>query len=231
MSRVTAVISAYKCDKWLEGRITNLLEQDEHPKIIAVAQEESREQPILEKYPDVLKIYTLETPTVYRAWNIGIKAARTEYITNANADDRLYAGSLKKMADILDKEKTYGMVYTDIDVVTEIDGPVRTAFKWMEGGLAELIKGCFLGPMPMWRRKLHDRFGYFDEAYKSAGDYDYWMRLAHGGVKFYHVRDWKAGAYLSHQASVEKREPLLSLWEANNIRMKYREAANAQIRG
>jgi glycosyltransferase involved in cell wall biosynthesis len=163
---------------------------------------------------------------IYEAWNIGIKAAQTPYITNANCDDRLYPGALKKMADILDKETTYGVVYANQDIVTEIGGDPIGQFTWAEGGLKELMQGCFVGPMPMWRRKLHDRYGYFDENYKSAGDYEYWLRLANGGVKFYHVRDWASGAYLQRKNSVEHREPLRSLWETNNIRMRYREVAN-----
>jgi len=35
---------------------------------------------------------------------------------------------------------------------------------------------------PMWRRSLHDRFGYFDESYTSAGDYEFWVRCAMRGA-------------------------------------------------
>jgi glycosyltransferase involved in cell wall biosynthesis len=224
--RVTAVVSAYYAEEYLDGRITNLLEQDEHPHIIAIAQKGSKEAEILAGYDKVLTILTNDVPGIYEAWNIGIKAAQTPYITNANCDDRLYPGALKRMADILDKETTYGVVYANQDIVTEIGGDPIGQFTWAEGGLPELMKGCFIGPMPMWRRKLHDRYGYFDENYKSAGDYEYWLRLANGGVKFYHVRDWASGAYLQRKNSVEHREPLRSLWETNNIRMRYREVAN-----
>ena len=224
--RVTAIVSAYFAEEYLDGRITNLLDQDEHPHIIAIAQKCSKEAEILASYDKVLTILTNDIPGIYEAWNIGIRAAQTPYITNANCDDRLYPGALKKMADILDKETTYGVVYANQDIVTEIDGNPIGQFKWAEGGLPELMKGCFLGPMPMWRRQLHDRYGYFDENYKSAGDYEYWLRLAKGGVKFYHVRDWTSGAYLQRKNSVEHREPLRSLWETNNIRMKYREVVH-----
>jgi len=229
--RVTAIVSAYYAEKYLGGRINNLLGQEENPKIIIVCKRGSIEHRIADDnyraYKSIDYILTEDIPGVYEAWNMGIKAAQTPYVTNANCDDRLYPGALKRMADILDKETTYGLVYADSDIVTEIDGKPVQRFNWMEGGLPELMKGCFIGPMPMWRKKLHDRYGYFDEDYKSAGDYDFWMRLAHGGVKFYHVRGDALGAYLSRQNSVERREPLRSLWEANNIRMKYREVANA----
>lgn len=225
--RVTAIVSAYYADEYIEGRIENLLEQTEKVDIVAVAQKGSKEAEILARYPQVVTILTDDIPGVYEAWNIAIKASNTPYITNANSDDRLAPHALKKMADILDKESTYSLVYPDVAIVEEIGGNPVGEYRWNEGGLKDLIKGCFVGPMPMWKASLHKRFGYFDESYKSAGDYEFWMRLMSKGVKFYHVRGEPLGVYLKRQNSVEHREPLRSLWEANNIRMKYREAANA----
>ena len=223
--RVTAIISAYFAEDYIQGRLENLVSQTEKVDIIAVAQKGSIEAGICARFPQVEIIQTNDIPGVYEAWNIGIKASNTPYVTNANCDDRLAPHALKKMADILDKETTYGVVYPDVSIVEEIGGNPIGEYRWKEGGLDKLIKACFLGPMPMWRVRLHKQFGYFDETYKSAGDYEFWMRLASKGVKFYHVRE-PLGSYLKRQNSVEPREPLRSLWEANHARMKYREVAN-----
>ena len=223
--RVTAIISAYYAEDYIQGRLENLVGQTEKVDIIAVAQKGSIESGICARFPQVEIIQTNDIPGVYEAWNIGIKAANTPYVTNANSDDRLAPHALKKMADILDKETTYGIVYSEVDIVTEIGANPIGRYKWAEGGINELLKqGCFLGPMPMWRKSLHDRFGYFDESYKSAGDYEFWMRCASNGVKFFKIRDEPLGVYLKRQNSVEHREPLRSLWETNNARMKYRGA-------
>ena len=37
---------------------------------------------------------------------------------------------------------------------------------------------------PMWRRSLHEKHGLFDKKYKSAGDWEFFLRLAFGGEKF-----------------------------------------------
>ena len=36
----------------------------------------------------------------------------------------------------------------------------------------------------MWRRTLHDTYGMFDDKYKSAGDWEFWLRCSFGGAKF-----------------------------------------------
>ena len=37
---------------------------------------------------------------------------------------------------------------------------------------------------PMWRRTLHDKYGMFDESYRSAGDWEMWLRAASQGSQF-----------------------------------------------
>src|SRR5574341_894251 len=166
-SKVSAIISAYFCELFLEGRIENLLEQSLKPKIVVVAKDGSPELEIARKYSrdgfeDFVIITTEGVPTVYEAWNEALKFCDTEYVTNANSDDRLYPGALSLLAKTLDKNPDHAVSYFNIDFVKTINGePVNTS-NWLEGGLDELMTGCFLGPMPMWRRSLHEKYGLFD---------------------------------------------------------------------
>ena len=43
---------------------------------------------------------------------------------------------------------------------------------------------CLPGPNPVWRRSVHDSCGYFDENYKFAGDWEFWLRLVRSGSIF-----------------------------------------------
>ena len=36
----------------------------------------------------------------------------------------------------------------------------------------------------MWRKGYHDKYGVFDTEYKSAGDWEMWLRGASQGAKF-----------------------------------------------
>ena len=42
---------------------------------------------------------------------------------------------------------------------------------------------------PMWKRTVHEKHGYFNQYYKSAGDWDFWLRCAFGGSKFKKCQD------------------------------------------
>ena len=37
---------------------------------------------------------------------------------------------------------------------------------------------------PMWRKSYHDKYGEFDAKYRSAGDWELWLRGASQGSKF-----------------------------------------------
>ena len=37
---------------------------------------------------------------------------------------------------------------------------------------------------PMWRRSLHEKYGKFDAKYRSAGDWEMWLRAASKGSLF-----------------------------------------------
>ena len=43
--------------------------------------------------------------------------------------------------------------------------------------------------MPMWKKKLHDKFGYFSLDYRYANDWDMWLRFVNGGVKFKKIKE------------------------------------------
>jgi hypothetical protein len=217
MTTVTAIISAYFAEPYLPGRLENLREQD--CIVLAIAQKDSAEARVL-KLDGVDTILTDGVPTIYEAWNMMIEKAQTPYITNANCDDRIYPNMYKKMADALDRRKDYAVCYGNIDMVKEYDGE-RQLIDTPEGGFDVLMNYCFPGPMPMWRRSLHDSYGLFNGELKVAGDYEFWLRIAKEGEKFYKLQGGPVGMYLNRPDSAEHREATRSLIESAKVRSPY----------
>jgi hypothetical protein len=118
-------------------------------------------------------------------------------------------------------ESGAALVYGDSDIVKVYDGMPVNRFQWSEGGHAELLERCFVGPMPVWRRSLHEKYGFFDGKMHSAGDYEFWLRLTSSGEKLYHLNRC-VGAFLSHADSASMREPLRSIWETAQARDRYK---------
>ena len=52
-----------------------------------------------------------------------------------------------------------------------------------------MLRGNLPHNNPMWRKNLHETFGYFREDYKSASDWEFWLRCVFGGSKFKKLQD------------------------------------------
>jgi len=228
--KLSCLLSTYYDLPLLQGRLDNLLTQNGvDMELLLIAEEGSKELDIASDWRKnndykfrIKTFWTKGIPTLYEAWNKGIENARGEYITNVNTDDRLYPGALQKMIDVLDSEPDVGVVYPDVHRVATIDGEPFGTYTWAEGDFDVLIHGCFLGPMPMWRKSLHDEYGLFDPEMHSSGDYDFWLRLAKAGVKMKRIPE-PLGRYYDRQESIEHREPVRTVWETANARRRYRD--------
>jgi hypothetical protein len=53
----------------------------------------------------------------------------------------------------------------------------------------------------MWRKSLHQRYGYFSEIFETSGDWEFWLRIAED-TSFFHIRG-PLGLYFRSSNSVE----------------------------
>lgn len=213
---VTAIVSAYFAEDWLENRLRNLEQQVPAPEIVVVAQRDSTEAGIAQHH-DCMWILTDGIPTIYAAWNIGIRAANNEYLTNANCDDEAYPGIYAEMEHILDEHPEIALVYGDNDVT---DGLNKGVHHRMVGGYELLQKYCYVGPFPMWRKSLHVQYGLFDERYQVCGDYEFWLRVSSHGELFYHMNK-SVGLYRVRANSAEHRDRTIAQTENACVKRLY----------
>jgi len=113
--------------------------------------------------------------------------ARADFIANANIDDHRNPEILEMHARALEENPGVDLVYSDFYIS---DRPRRfeessACYLHAKGEFSlRNTEMCQPGPFPMWRKSVHDKYGYFDESYKSAGDWEFWCRLVHAGVFF-----------------------------------------------
>lgn len=228
---ISAIVSVYNCERFIEGCLYDLEQQtiaDKLEIVVVNSGSQQNEEPIIkkfqEKHDNIVYIKTENRETLYEAWNRGIKAASGKYITNANSDDRHRKDAFEMMIKVLEHENIIDVVYAD-SLMTEIENETfenNTSsgyLNWPEFDRYELLHSCFIGPQPMWRKRLHEEFGYFDGSLVVAGDYEFWLRIAERS-KFKHIKEY-LGLYLKASNSVEHRNPELHILEKDKIINKY----------
>lgn len=169
MPEIAAIISAYYCEEWLHRRVRNLLSTPQVSEIIAVCKLDSIEYRILQNYPTLRIITTKDIPTLYKAWNLAIMAAKSPLITNANSDDLFTPNGLQILHIGLSEGK---FDYFAGSFYKELPGGQR---KYFSANRSKMVDAFFT----LWKRDL----GLYDESFKICGDWDFQLRIAGEGKR------------------------------------------------
>ena len=146
-------------------------------------------KPVSEKNENVRLVKLDEDKGVYDTWNQAIKISDSEYITNWNCDDRRAPWCLQRQIETLDENPNIDLVYNVIMETYEANetfekNSSKNIWPCLDFSVENLYNVNSPHNCPMWRRKIHDKCGFFDTKYKTAADYDMWVRCVLNGSKF-----------------------------------------------
>lgn len=201
LPKISLITSVFKADDYIEQLMEDVTRQtifkEKCEWIILNANESGHdfeEEVILkyvEKYPDNIIYKRLEEdPGIFDTWNMGIKMSTGDYITNVNCDDRRAPAGLEKQAKLLFVNDDVDLVYNDSYIVHDPNimwedvKPDCQKYNFEKFSKEAMLRGNLPHNNPMWRKSVHDTYGYFNQYYKSAADWDFWLRCAFGGSKF-----------------------------------------------
>jgi glycosyltransferase involved in cell wall biosynthesis len=197
LPKISIITSVYNGDEYIKGFLEDITSQtifkDKAELILVNCNSPQSEEAIIkeyqEKYPENIKYIKLDNdPGIYAAWNIAIKEATGEFITNANLDDRKSPNFLEELAKHLMVDPEVEVVYADNLLTKEPNetwqnNTANSLYPSEHFSEEAMLRGNSPHCMPMWRKSLHERFGYFEENYRSASDWEMWLRCTFGGVK------------------------------------------------
>jgi glycosyltransferase involved in cell wall biosynthesis len=208
--KISFVTSVFKGEEFIEGFMEDVTKQTifkEKCELILIncnspENEEKVIQKYLELYPDNIKYIKLDNdPGIYDAWNLAIKESKGDFISNANLDDRHASDFAEKLARLLVLEPEIDCVYCENLITTQ---PHETfvnnssngqVYPVEEFSIEAMLRGNPPHCMPMWRKSIHDKNGWFDQKYKSAADWDFWLRCAFNGSKYLKYTTQPLGLY------------------------------------
>lgn len=231
---VTAIASLYRGGDFIEQFMDNLTAQsvfDDYCELVIVDADSPEHEfetikRYLSKHKGINYIRMNYRIGIYDAWNVGVKAARGDYLTNTNLDDLRRTDSLEQQAAVLDNLPFVDVTYQDLyytfdprlsfgEIAAfgyETNLPIITPYNLMQ----------FNSPhnAPMWRKRLHDELGYFNTHFKSAGDYEFWMRCLAAGKCFYKLNDPHV-VYYQNPKGLSTRPDSRGIVEAKEIHKTY----------
>lgn len=228
--------SFYKGEKFVESYLNNILEQNLFDKIefifLNCNSPENEESYILRfanEYTNI-KYYKLDKdPGLYAGWNHAISLCSSEIIGNWNIDDRKNKEGLEILLEEFNKKPDVDVVYgfTYVSRIANekyINNLYNEIYPYLPHSFNNLLRNNSPHCMPLWRKNLHNKFGYFDTNYESAADGDFWLRCAVGGATIRLVNH-PVGLYYENptgrSTNPETLQKMVS--EVQSMRSKYLE--------
>ncbi len=160
------------------------------------------------KYSNIKYIKAEEDETVFKTWNRAIKLSSGKYITNASTDNRHQNNAFEIMVSEFEKNPDIALVYTNFNVHkndnVDLNKQIRLNFPefshWDRNIL--LYDRNIIGTQPMWRKEIHEEYGFFKEDPLISGDYEFWLRISqtHDFISL----EEKLGIYLYSEESVQR---------------------------
>ena len=194
--KISIITSAYKAEKYIKEFLEDITKQtvfDNCELILINANSPQNEEEIikdyLEKHDNIVYKKLDKDPGVYGVWNLGIEMSTGEFITNANVDDRRSFKQLEILSRELVNNKSIDLVYSQ-SFITEnanetfsFNSSQNKVYSITHFSRENMIK-CLPGCMPLWKKSLHEKAGFFNENYKHAGDWEMWLRAVRNGANF-----------------------------------------------
>jgi glycosyltransferase involved in cell wall biosynthesis len=232
--KVSALVSTYNSEMFIWECLQDLVEQTLYQQgkleiVVIDSNSQQNEREIVEKfqsnYPNIIYERTVEREPLYTAWNRAIHSATGLYITNANTDDRHRFDALEVMADYLDIHADISLVYTDQLITTVpndtfVSTKAERKWNWPPYSYEQMKQGCCVGSQPMWRKSMHDKYGYFREDFKCCSDYEFWLRIGSQQEQMALIPEI-LGLYYFNPKGLEHSEPGRAGQECNLICDEY----------
>jgi len=238
MIKVSALVSVYKAQEFIEGCLEDLVRQSlfrrgELEIVVIDSNSPDDEARVVQGYQkrfsNIVYHRTAEREPLYQAWNRGIELASGAYITNANCDDRHHPEGLELFCRALDNRPEVDLVYGDVyesAVANEAfeNNPRVKRYLYPEYFAPQSLLFYQFGCQPVWRKNIHSKMGGFSSNLRAAGDWDFSVRFALAGLNALHVPQ-ALGSFLNRPSSISQQDST-SVKEQALVKRQYLTAEN-----
>lgn len=186
---VSVVIAAYNAEKWISETLRSVIAQTYRRYEILVVDDGSTDSTralVLRFGQKVRYLSCTINGGQPVARNIGIRAAKGEYVAFLDADDLWQPDKLEVQMQRLKSDPTLAWIYADATVFDSNTGQVTAVVgggnRLPEGDILErlLLNNFIPSPTPIVRRDVFSAIGYFDESpnLRIGEDWNMWLRIA-----------------------------------------------------
>ena len=232
--RVSAIVSAFNSERYIVGRLENLIDQSLFLKnqleiiVVDSCSQQNEGQYVKEfirQFQHIAYVRTSKKESVYGAWNRGIGMAHGKYIINANTDDRFSETALEQMSAEMETCCDVDAVYGDwLQTETANDrfdsATSKILFSYPEFNPLLLFHSQITSHAALVRKKSFEKIGPYNADFKVYGDREFMLRFAVNGLKAKKIPAI-VGLYLKNPEGLEFSESQSGDVEFKRLLEKY----------
>lgn len=179
---ISCIVPVFNGERYLRETVESVLRQTHSPLELIVADDGStdRTRPIIETYGDRVRYLHQANQGHAAARNLGLSAARGEFVAFLDADDLWHAEKLERQIARFRARPSLDVCVTHVQNfwTPELDsGPGRSD----DPQLARPLPG-YRSVTLLARRSLFDEVGHFNPALRHGNDTDWFLRAADYGA-------------------------------------------------
>ncbi len=181
MKKLSIITVCLNSVNWIEKSILSVINQTftDYEYIIIDGLSTDGTMDVINKYRDKIDITLSEKDNgIYSAMNKGINLSSGEYTYFLNSDDYLCDDKVLEL--IFSKGLSADIIYGDLYCIGNIYNRVIKkpvlAKAWTETNDINLYIRTIFHPSSFIKRELFLKYGLYDESFKIAGDYDFFVK-------------------------------------------------------
>lgn len=183
--RISVVIPSFNQGRFIARTIESILRQERADEVLVFDGGSTDETlDVLRSFGRAIRFESGPDSGQAQAVNRGIAAASGDIIAWINSDDTYEPGAFAAIADAFARDSQVGVIYGEGSHIDEQDAVIER-YPTENFDAARLLQTCFLcQPATFFRRQVVERHGALRESLRYCLDYELWLRLARGGVRF-----------------------------------------------
>jgi glycosyltransferase involved in cell wall biosynthesis len=181
---LSIIIATYNSEKTVQATLTSLLNQTYKNFEVIIVDGASKDKTIdilkeNESKFDALKIpyqWSSEKDAgIYDAWNKALKKVNSSWIAFIGSDDTYYPHALENYINVMDKFPDINYISSKVELINEQNKILKIIGKAFN--YDQMSRYMTIGHVGSFHHiDLFNKFGNFDNDYKIAGDYEFFLR-------------------------------------------------------
>lgn len=223
---ISVIMSVYNAESTLSNAIKSILNQSMTDFEFIIIDDGSSDKSLEIIYNYQIKdkrIIILKNKVnigLTKTLNKAIQVASGKYIARQDADDISLSNRLEKQLNFLDNNEDYVFCGTN-GFRKQTNEELLKFFDYHDIKKNLILKNCFVHPSIMIRNEAFKKYGFYDESYRFAQDYELWCRLIYKyNLKAKNLKEKLITMYIPSESLLEKNHHKLFYQRLNGIKIK-----------